>query len=270
MADENKTTDWRESLPETLRADPALKDIKDVGALAKSFVDTKAFVGQSIRPPGPDAGAEAKKDFYAKLQKHAPDLVPLSDDPEAQAALWGKLGRPSKPEEYEYKAPEGVELPLDNLRQVALAAGMTRKQFEKFAEKAAEGITKQQGEAKADQAALKTEWGQAYEQKLQGAAAVAAKLNVPDPIVQQIKAGNLNSAQLKLWDSISKAMGAGEGSEVAKQGVTPQPGKLTPAEASTQIDEIMARPDKAYWDRNHPLHKNLVKKVGELMAAANP
>jgi len=44
-----------------LRDDPSLKDINDVATLAKTYKDTKAFVGSSIRPPGPDASPEAKK-----------------------------------------------------------------------------------------------------------------------------------------------------------------------------------------------------------------
>jgi hypothetical protein len=43
-------------LPEDLQNDPALKDFNDLPSLAKSFKETKAFVGSSIRPPGPDAG----------------------------------------------------------------------------------------------------------------------------------------------------------------------------------------------------------------------
>jgi hypothetical protein len=134
-----------DAVPE-LRDDPSLKDFNDVATLAKSYKETKAFVGSSIRPPGPDASPEARKEFYEKLVKHAPDLVPLRDgDAEAEKVVWGKLGRPSKREEYEFKTPDGVDINVEALRDAAEAAGMTKAQFTKLAEKAVAGAQAQAG-----------------------------------------------------------------------------------------------------------------------------
>ena len=38
-----ETADWRSGLPEDIRNDPSLADIKDVGAMAKSYIN-----GQNI------------------------------------------------------------------------------------------------------------------------------------------------------------------------------------------------------------------------------
>jgi hypothetical protein len=43
--------DW---LPEPFRADPVLADVKDVGGLAKAFIDTKKMVGDRIARPSAD------------------------------------------------------------------------------------------------------------------------------------------------------------------------------------------------------------------------
>jgi hypothetical protein len=123
-----------------LRDDPSLKDFNDLPALAKSYKEQKAFIGNSIRPPGPDASPEARKEFYEKLQKHAPDLVPFRDgDAEAEKVVWGRLGRPDKREAYEFKVPDGVDINIEALRDAAEAGGMTKGQFTKLAEKAVAG-----------------------------------------------------------------------------------------------------------------------------------
>src|ERR1700675_2616902 len=53
------------TLPEDVRADPSLKPFKDAGGLAKSYIDTKKMVGNSIRLP--DEGAA--EDVIAKWKE---------------------------------------------------------------------------------------------------------------------------------------------------------------------------------------------------------
>lgn len=74
--------DWRESLPGELRADKILADFKDVGALAKSYVETKRLVGDAVRLPKADA------------------------KPEEITAFHRKLGVPESPDKYDVKLPE--------------------------------------------------------------------------------------------------------------------------------------------------------------------
>jgi hypothetical protein len=251
-------------LPDDLRDDPSLKDFNDLPALAKSYRDTKAFVGSSIRPPGPDADAATKKDFYDKLQKHAPHLVPMpaDNDEEGQKVLWGKLGRPADAKEYDFKSADGIEVDLDSLRELAKDAGMTKSQFTKLATRTAEGRAKVTADLKADNDKLRGEWGQAYEPKLSAAASAAAKLKAPENVIAAIKAGKMHSNQLKLWDEIAKAIGA-EPNELGKQNNSGA-GAMTPAEAEAQIAEIMGRADNAYFTQNHPEHERLKARVVEL------
>lgn len=253
-----------DAVPE-LRDDPSLKDFNDLPSLAKSYKETKAFVGTSIRPPGPDASPEARAEFYKKLQAHAPDLVPLKPgDADAEKLVWGKLGRPEKKEEYDFKLPEGVNVNLDLLREVAAETGMTKAQFEKFAARTVVGAQKLSAETKADRDALKTEWGNAYESKLQKAAAAASKLNAPKETVAAILKGEVSSSVLKTWDSIGTALGT----EPKIPGGPANRSPLTPAELEARFAEIQAHP--AYFNRSHPEHAVYVKKATEIMEQMHP
>ena len=82
MADQ----DWRETLPEELRAEPALKDIPDVVTLAKAFRDTKAMVGSSVRLPAADADDAARAEFLEKIKERAPDIAEAVEFRKAETA----------------------------------------------------------------------------------------------------------------------------------------------------------------------------------------
>lgn len=250
-----------------LRDDPSLKDIPDVVTLAKTYRDTKAHVGSSIRPPGPNASDAEKQEFYAKLTTHAPHLVPVKDgDPEAEKALWNKLGRPADRKGYDYKVPDGVELNMEALRDAAEAAGLTKGQFEKMAAKTVvlvqAGATKQA----ADIAGLKTEWATAYDTKLRDAAAVATKLGQPETVVAAILGGKLSVAALKSWDAVAQAVGKEEGQNGGIR--TDGRGGMTREEAQRQFNEIQR--NEAYFKASHPQHDELVKRAAELMTLLNP
>lgn len=244
-----------------IRDNPALKDFNDLPSLAKSYIEQKAFVGSSIRPPGPDATPEAKKDFYDKLQKHAPHLVPLVEgDAAAEAAVWEKLGRPKDETGYEFKPPDDAPIDVNSLRVVAKTGGLTKAQFQKMAEATVAGTRKQLEATKADQAALKAEWGATYDQQLKDAAGVAVKFGADEKTVANIMKGSMGSKDLKLWAAIAKAVGT-EPKKLGEGGSTP-PGALTPAEAEAQFKELQKNP--GYWSRNHPDHDRLVKRGHEL------
>jgi hypothetical protein len=251
-----------------LRDDPSVKDFNTVTDLVKSYKETKAFVGSSIRPPGPDASPEARADFYAKLQKHAPDLVPLkAGDAEAEKLVWNKLGRPDKPEGYALKDEKGNDITPAGIRELAAEAGMTVAQFEKLAKKSIASNMAASEAAVADQTALKTEWGNAYETKLRAAAAAATKLGLPVEVVGSIMQGKLASNQLKVWDAIATGLG-GEGHGPVGQKGGGGPEVLTPAEAQARFREIQQHP--AYFNKNHPEHDAIVDRANKIMAQLHP
>jgi hypothetical protein len=258
------TKDW----PAELKGDPSLKDVNDVAALAKRFVDTKALVGSSIRPPGPDASPEARLEFVTKLREKAPELVLIpdgDDEPAKQAreAAWTRMGRPK--EAKEYSAPKDVELApehLEALRQEALEEGLTKAQFGARAKRIAESLAGVAEQQKGATAALKKELGAAFDERTASAAAVAAKLGFPETLVGALKSGAVDATTFKAFSAIAK--GFGETRQVADQNGGAG-GKLTPVEAKAQRDEIMSRPE--YFNPKPAqlgVHRTLVAKVREL------
>jgi hypothetical protein len=262
--------DWKAGLPEELKAEPMFKDIPDVPTLAKVARDLNTYKGASLRPPGPDASPEARKEFAEKLEKLAPGVMYLPDDEaaraEVEAQAWGKLGRPKDAKEY--APPKDLELPaaaLEALRAEAAEEGLTRKQFEARAKRVAAALGKHSADAQAAQAALKKELGGAYGERIAIAAATAEKLGFPEGLVQAIKAGEVDLATFKAISAVAK--GFGEKPIVGPQGGG-APGLLTPEEARLKAEEIAANP--AYWDPSKPEHEMLKQKRLSLMKQAYP
>lgn len=266
MADENLL---HAALPEDLRSHPSLKDFKDPVALAKSYIDTKALVGASLRPPGPDATPEARTEFVTKLREKVPELVliPDGDDEPAKLARETALQRLGKPKEAkEYAPATGVELPEDAveaLRKEAFEEGLTKAQFQARAKRVADALATAGQAKKESVGALKRELGAAFDERTADAAAVAAKLGFPANIVAALKEGSVDVGTFKAFAAVAK--GFGEARNVAEQPGGGTGGKLTPAEAAAQRDEIMARPE---YFRPNPaqlgIHRSLVAKVQAL------
>lgn len=104
-------TSWRDTLPEDIRGDKSLADFKDPAALAKSYIATKAMVGQkALAVPGENA------------------------TPEERAAFHAALGVPKTPAEYKLKAHEMMAHPewnrgaQDEFVKLAHAHGFTPAQ----------------------------------------------------------------------------------------------------------------------------------------------
>jgi len=78
--------DWREELPEELRAEPMFKDVPDVATLAKVARDLKAYQGRSLALPADDADEAARKEFEAKLVEKAPAIAKAVEFEKAETA----------------------------------------------------------------------------------------------------------------------------------------------------------------------------------------
>lgn len=253
--------EWLKTLPEDLRVDPALKDFKDTASLAKAFRDTKALVGNSIRPPGPEASPEQRKEYVEKVLKSDPNLLYMAPDaPKAAVdALWTKLGRPGKPEDYKGEVPAEV-------RALAVQAGLTQAQFDVLAQTTAAQAKAAQTALEAGWSGLRKEWGAAFDAKVAEVAAVAKKLGVPDEVIAALGKGQWDAGQVKIWANVAKAVGT-EPSQIPGQtgaGST----NITPAEANARIGEIMQ--NKAFFDESHPQNRALREKFMEYLQLADP
>ena len=261
--------DWRTQLPADLQEAPQLKDVKDVGALAKQFVDQQRYLGNSIRIPGEDASPEQRQDFLAKLHKHADGkLVPMPnpEDPEAMAAFWGSVGVPS--DHNNYTIDDSVDFDADRLdtwKKEAKKYGLTQKAFRQFVNDQLV-VQKEQAEKgrqlqNQDMQELQTDWGQATQARLNDIQKFAQVMDLPKNFQEALADNQVGSQWLKpLWRIIEQFGGMGEGKEVAFQpgGSIPD----SPAELKAKIAEIEANP--ALMDQRHPQHKVLVQKRFEL------
>lgn len=84
-------SDWRASLPPELQAEKSLESFKDVGALAKSFVETKRMVGKGVEVPPADAKPEVLAEFRKRAGiPESPDkyAVTLPKPPEGSGMEW--------------------------------------------------------------------------------------------------------------------------------------------------------------------------------------
>jgi hypothetical protein len=264
-------------IPEDLHENPTLKEAKDVASMAKAYVDTKAFVGSSIRIPGQDAGEEDKKAFREKLKTAAPELVEVPADPakfaEVEGQLFEKLGRPKKVEEYpglkesKIEVPAEVRLDETELRKTAHGLGMTKKQYLVFAKNVVDERTKEAGLASEARGALKKELGDAFDERLSAAALAAKKHGMGEAFVTALRTGNIPPEQARGWIAVAKATGT-EGSDFGRGGGESGKGKMTPREAQDALAELRKNP--ALFERNHPEQKRLTQKLVELTEIAYP
>lgn len=268
--DENNNTDWKSSLPEDLREHTALKDVKDVAGLAKSFVDTQSYLGNAIRIPGENAGEDDRKAFYEKLTTKVPGLIPTPDpeNPEAMNALFKRMGRPDDPNGYE--VPEGVEPEkVADFAKMAHELGLNKAQFKKIVgslgQAAATRQEQNQQEHQKELRALKQEWGITYEDNMELVGAVLQGTGAP-PELQELAADRKLPVQTVKWlHAIGKQLGS-EGVNFNKQESST---RVTPAEARAQIEEIMNDRNGPYWNKADPRHRDMVNKVVELHRAAS-
>lgn len=231
--------EWLETLPEDLRGNPAIQVFEDVPSLAKSFIETKAKVGQKGIP----LLAEGEKD-QKKIDEY-----------------YTALGRPGKPEEYEL--PEGIapgiKLPngqviaaedIEDFKKFAFGMGMSKTAFNKTfgyqidkMKKGAEAqATAHKTAVEKSTTQLRGKWGQAYDQKVQGVQKLV-DLHGADLTDEDMAAINTNPRLLGmlggLLDSLSEAT-------IGEMGIA-KSGTLTPDDAQAEIAKILA-------DKTHPFN----------------
>jgi hypothetical protein len=181
----NGAADWRASLPDELRAEKSLESFKDVGALAKSYVETKRMVGDALKVPGDKA------------------------TPEEMSAFYTKLGRPEAADKYTVKAPtfpEDMGIAWDGELQAAFlsqahTAGLSNTQAQGMIDWYARALMRQHdsattrtaAERKQAESALRQVWGTAHDRNVGLARAAAHKLFGADPDVLEAFEGKGNN-----------------------------------------------------------------------------
>ena len=246
---EGAAIDWKADLSDELRAAPALANIADVGALAQNYLDQAVFLGNAIRPPGPEASDEDKAAFFAKVQEHAGSaLVPRPDpeDAESREAFAKAMGRPD--EASGYAAPEienfNVEL-FDSAREMFHKLGLTQEQAHGLAEFRHAEMTDQYNAVVAtmtqQHSELQQEWGMTYQPRLEALGVWLTAENAPKEITEGVK--EMPANQIKFLHGLMARLGEGEGGSQHQQGGA-DGGALPPAEALARAQELLGRLSK--------------------------
>lgn len=255
-----ETGGWMESIPEDLRGDASLADIKDVGSLAKSYIHAQKMIGSDkIAMPGADATEEEMGDFY------------------------NKLGRPSASDGYEIPTENmPAEVPVDNefvgrffeeAHRIGLnkqqAAALVRWNVEAQKQQSDDyGLVMDKEMADAEES-MKREFGDAYEQNLTMAQEAAQQFGGDELINLLNETGLGNKPEIiKAFANIARAISNDEviGSGGRKSFLT------TPQEAISKIASKKQDPNfmAAYNDSNHIGHKDAVEEMGRLFSSAYP
>lgn len=261
---------FAETLPADIRGEALFKDIKDLEGLSRSYVHAAKMVG---------------------LDKASLIALPTTDDEKAWGDVYTRLGRPEAADKYELSKPElpegfAVNETLQKgFLEEAHKIGLNGKQADalfKWWNKTAAGehTAARDTNARAMEdagKALKTEWGHAYDAKVevaQGAIRHYAKaIGVPvDQLGAELEASGLGNRPgiAKLFAHLGGQLS--EDGLLGKGGGGGGAGALSPAEAKQEIATLQN--DKAfgkeYMDKRAPGHQAAVEKMQRLYGFAYP
>lgn len=246
----NPVTDWRASLPDDIKGDPSLVDLKDVPAMARSYINAQKLIGVDKIPKPTDKWGDAEWGSFYK-----------------------SIGAPDKPELYEIpkdvKLADGLELDKEQLsewQKEFAAAGLTKRQADRLLKKfydRANGEftgtqTKRQSDFAAAQALLKQEYGGEYDANVDIGKAVLRKYG-SEGLTQKLIASGLGSDPdlIKMFVALGKAtmddraVGAGDGLQV--KGQTQAQLELNKLKGDVEFQTILQT-------REHPGHKEALKR----------
>lgn len=240
--------DWLAPLPDALKAEPTLKLFKDVSALAQSYVEVRKAIGQDkvILPKDADDAAGWDRVFRA-------------------------LGRPEAADKYELPAVEEADQKfLSAYRDVAFQNGLNHAQAKNlmdFANARAAEIQQAEDAARQarlaqEEAALKAEWGAAYDANDAIANRAIQRFGMGPDHFKAFRDSMGFAASMKFLHKIGAALG--------EAGFVPdgQPaaGAMTPAQAQAEIAALQK--DKGFGDKLLNKDAEAKKKWDQLHAWA--
>lgn len=248
--------DWRSGLSDELKGEKSLEDFKDIGGLAKSYVEAQKMIGTSIRIPSEDATPEEWEAFHVKLGK--PDTV------EAYGFV-----KPDLPEGVDWN--EGL---FDWFGKTALEVGLNKTQANKLMQAWNDNQFTEahnaQKEMKTKLDALQEAWGDQFNGRVElGLRGIEKAL--PAEEAKEFKAlmdssglGN-HPLMLKYAHFVGNLLK--EDGYIIGDG---QGGVLGAESAKTKIEAINADQKHAYWDLENPGHKAAVEEMAQLFKTAYP
>jgi len=243
---------WKDSLPDDLKADPSLSSIMDIQSLAKSYIHGQKMIG---------------KDKIVVPDKFASD--------EDWHKVYQKLGLPESVDKYEFKTPEGMDEDFVNgFKELAVKNGILPKQADKLFEFYNSHVDKVISTNEAENKrifeesvnGLKKEWGQGFERKLQAASGLFNQIADEESkkVFNDSGLGN-NPVVIKMFAKLAEQMGEDKFVDASNLGSM----GLTPSEAQTKINEIYGNKDHPYYNKSHPSHKDAINEMTKLFQAVS-
>jgi len=238
---------WKEAISEEYRTNPNIEKFTELDALAKSYINAVSMIGTDKIPlPGKSATDEQWNEVY------------------------NKLGRPESPDKYALELKTDVmqvdENAIKSFAQNAHKLGLNNRQAQgilEFYKQTLEGSAKEMSvnmeAAQAESAnVLRQEWGRAYENNLQKAAAVAKTYLEPELLDTQLRDGTRlgdNPKIIKAFANIANLLSedkiVGTEAENVLQG----------RDVEKEIEELTTDRQGAYWNKMHPNHNKVVNQV---------
>ena len=244
--------DWRSSLPEDIRNDPSLADVKDIGSLASQFINSQKMIGGRIPMPG-------------------------KDDQAGWNELYNKLGRPEAPDQYQVgeEAYHGLEKDAEfetAFFAKAHEAGLSNNQVNAILDwyngQVAGIVQTTQINPQDTVNTLRQEWGNATNQKIGFAQRAIGEFG-GDEFTQFLSDYGLDSHPAMV--RFAAAIGEKLMEDSAPIGTQSQM-IMTPEEAKLKIGEIMQNPENLYHATHvgKPGHHEAVAEMQRLYALAYP
>lgn len=199
----------------------------------------------------PNAALESYKNLEKLLGVPAERVIKLPDpaDPKGMDAVYDRLGRPKKAEDYKFTAPEGQTVDPElskwagkTFHEIGLSEAQGSKFMDAYNKLASEAATKVETErtqaAQADEVALKKEWGKAYDQNMNVAKNAARTFGIDGPTIDKLEAAMGYSAVMKLFGNIGSKLGEDSFAKPPGQGGGNDFNALTPEQAQARIKAL--------------------------------
>lgn len=268
---------WRESIPEQYAEEASLsaEQVADLPALIDQFVNSQRLVGSSIRIPGENADDDDKKRFYEKLMGvDGVTRIPGTDaDDDAMGQFYNKLGRPEKAGEYEIFTPDPKDLPdgiklgedLNNdafketAHKLGLSANQVKGLSQWYTEDSIEKATADAAKTTEAMDALKKEYGNQFEGRIEMAKSVINKFGSEyalNDLNSQI--GNYPGLAMMLADIALLTTEDGLQRQLPNGEIITK----TATEIQAEIDDLTL--SKAYTDKHEDGHNKVIEKVRKL------
>ncbi len=230
------------------------------------------------------AGFEGVVKSYSHLEKimsadkAGRTVVLLGDDPtpEEVDGFYSRLGRPQDPKGYEIKAPEGDDGKFAEWAAGTFhAAGLSQKQAVQVVEaweQYAGGVREEQAtqahvSAVDAEAALKKEWGAAYDANVKAVNQAAAGLGMTDEQLSGLRSAMGPVEAMKFVHSFHAKIG----DDIMDSGEARDTNVMTPAQARQELGELTMKQEfmDAWLNKNHPGHAAAVAKKASLAQMIN-